>query len=357
MLHTENNSGGVDSMQIASPEAFILLLFIPFMHGKLRFSKTLPFVHRRVASASRTGILFSTPVPLQTLPRTWKQRWGHKLNQWLSFASFLLLVVALSRPQMGVGYTDTVASGRDIILALDVSGSMRAIDFTTQDKRSNRLTALQEVMQEFVQGRTGDRIGLVVYGAEAFTLSPLTLDHHAIMDFIQQLEIGMAGTATAIGDGLVVSLKRLKDIAAESKVIVLATDGKNNAGVANPKEAAILAKSLGIRVHVVGIGGVGPAPFVGRSFFGTEQIVSRDLEYDEAALKEIAAISGGEYFLARDTDALRRIYDAIDKLEERKEENVEFVDYEERFLPFLILGFFLFVLSETLGATILLRIP
>jgi Ca-activated chloride channel family protein len=243
------------------------------------------------------------------------------------------------------------------MLVLDVSGSMRAIDFTIGEKRATRLMALQEEMNKFVSGRAGDRIGLVVFGSESYTLCPLTLDHQTVLRFIQQLEVGMAGTATAIGDGLLIGLKRLQAIDADSKVIILATDGKNNSPTVNPQDAAELAAKLGIRVHVVGIGGEGPAPFVEKSFFGTEHVVSRELEFDEPALQKIAATAGGEYFLARDSAGLERVYAAIDALEERKENNIEFVDYEEYFFPFLALGSVLLIVSELLSVTLFLRIP
>jgi Ca-activated chloride channel family protein len=200
-------------------------------------------------------------------------------------------------------------------------------------------------------------MGIVVFGNEAFTQCPLTLDHRVLKEFVDSLEVGMAGQATAIGEGLAIALKRIRDIPAKSKVVVLVTDGKSNAGNVTPEQAAEIARELGIKVHVVGIGGNEPAPFPVRSAFGGTRLVMRELEYDAATLKMIAEKTGGRYFNAKDLSALQQVYAEIDQLEERHEAASEYVEYSERFLPLVALGLTLFLLSELLSATVLLKVP
>lgn len=284
-------------------------------------------------------------------------RWRRPVMRMLMALSYIALVTALARPQSGTAYREVEAGGRDIILALDLSGSMGGLDFKLHGKTVDRLTALKDVVKKFVEGRAGDRMGLVVFGTQVFTQCPLTLDVAMLSSFIEQLAIGMAGENTAIGDALAVSLQRLSDIKAESRVIVLVTDGSSNAGQLDPLEGARIAKKHGVKVHTVGIGTRGMVPVRTRNAIGQDIIVNSYLDFDESVLKAIAAHTGGEYFHARDMSGLLGVYQAIDKLEERKVKSSEYIAWEEQFPLLIHLAFILLLLAEALRATIFFRLP
>lgn len=262
-----------------------------------------------------------------------------------------LLVVALARPQRVDRETVVESEGIDIMLALDTSGSMEQADYTLDGRRANRLTVAKEVIGRFVEGRPYDRVGLVVFGEQAFTQVPLTLDHEALVGFLSQVELGMAGErATAVGDGLAVSTKRLKELEAPSKVVVLVTDGRNNAGQITPLQAAQAAKALGVRVYTIGVGSEDSGGGFGGLFRGRSDL-------DERSLQAIAATTGGRYFRAANTRALEEVYATIDELEKTTAEVKEFVFREERYKPWLIWGLCLLLLQAVLGETVLRRLP
>jgi len=200
-------------------------------------------------------------------------------------------------------------------------------------------------------------MGLVVFGNNAFTQCPLTLDHNILENFVDYLEIGMAGSGTAIGSALAVALKRVKTIDSDSKVIVLVTDGKSNSGEVRPEEAAELAKNFGVKVYTVGIGGPGAAPFPTRSFFGGSGLRNQMMEFDEETLIQIAKVTGAQYFRADDLESLSQIYKEIDKIEERKEETEINVSYQDQFLPWLKAGLALLLGYVLLSNTIFRRVP
>ena len=342
-------------MRLESPLFLILLIFVPFLF----FPKLLRHFSRKTggSSADQVGFAHVAPFNLSDLPFSYRAMLREPVLNLLLGSAYALLVLALARPQYGTSFTETEDSGRDIILTLDLSGSMSAVDFEIDGKRVNRLQALQYVVKKFIDERPGDRMGLVVFGNQVFTQCPLTTDHEALKGFVDALEIGMAGESTAIGDALAIAQKQIRSIPGGSKVIVLVTDGANNSGAMPPIEAARLAKKLNIKIHSVGIGGQGYAPMPAIDLFGRQVLQNVQVEYDEETLKTISSATGGHYFNAKDTTGLLEVYKEINKLEERKESAFKFVAWEERYLTFLLLGIVLLALSEILRATIFMRVP
>ncbi len=270
-----------------------------------------------------------------------------------------LLVLAMARPQTGRKQTQVRTEGIDIVLVLDTSGSMQALDLDADrpiSRRRNRLEVAKEVVEEFVQGRTNDQVGLVVFGNEAFTQCPLTLDHGIVATFLEGIEIGMAGDATAIGSALGTAVKRLRDSQADSKVIILLTDGRSNAGALSPQKAAEIAATFGIKVYTIGAGTRGKAPFVVDSLFG-KQVVYESVEIDEETLREIAERTAGLYFRAEDTDALKSIYEEIDEMEKTEIQTSSYMEYNEQFRRFLIPALALLLLEVVLLGTRYRKLP
>ena len=256
-----------------------------------------------------------------------------------------LLIVALARPQSTSRTQDITIEGIDIVVALDISGSMLAEDF-----KPNRMEAAKETAIEFVNMRPGDRIGLTIFSGESFTMVPLTTDHELLKDLLRTVNTGMVEDGTAIGDGLATAINRLRESDAISKVIILLTDGINNTGVIDPLTAAEIAEIYNIRVYTVGVGSSGPVPYPFQTPFGVQY---RDVEIpvDEALLKEMAHMTGGLYFWADNQAALSEIYKEIDQLERSKIDVIEFARKSDEFLPFVLLALLLsgleFVLRNT----------
>jgi Ca-activated chloride channel family protein len=270
--------------------------------------------------------------------------------------ALVLLIIALARPQSGTKASEVLTEGIDIMLCLDTSGSMQALDFKWKNERHNRLEVVKKVVSDFIKGRTNDRIGMVVFGEEAFTQCPLTLDYGVLLNFLDQVEIGMAGDSTAVGSALGACVNRLKERKSKSKVIILLTDGRNNAGSINPQTAAEIAKTFDIKVYTVGVGTEGEVPFLVDTIFGKKYMYQR-VELDEETLKEIAAITGGSYFKATNTEALEEIYKKIDKLEKTKVEVKEYMEYEELFGWFLLAGLLCILFEVILRNTRFRKIP
>jgi Ca-activated chloride channel family protein len=283
-------------------------------------------------------------------------RWKLWLPLVLRAAVLILVIVALARPQEGRKETEVESTGVDIILTLDTSGSMQAMDFTINGKSATRLDAVKDVAASSIEKRAGDRVGMVVFGNEAFTQAPLTLDHALLVKLLNGLEIGMAGDSTAIGQALAVSVERIKDIKAKSKLIILLTDGRNNAGQIAPDKAAEIAKAFGVKVYTIGVGTNGPAPFVINTPFGKRMVQER-VDLDEGTLKSIADITDARYFRATDTNELAKIYGEIDKLEKTEVKVKEYMEYEERFFWFLLAALLLFLLEIVLVRTRLKKLP
>jgi Ca-activated chloride channel family protein len=265
----------------------------------------------------------------------------------LRILGMLLVVVALARPRVTHRSVSVESEGLDIILALDTSGSMKAEDFNVGLQPVNRLQVAKGVIAEFVQKRPYDRIGVVVFGEEAFTQVPLTLDHATLVDMLEQVEIGVAGSqGTAVGTALAVSSKRVKDLQSKEKIVVLLTDGQSNAGRISPMEAAQAAAALGIKVYTIGVGG---------ERTGLLSMLSEGVDVE--GLTAIAEATGGRFFRATSTQSLQQVYTTIDELEPSTAEVRQLVQHEERFRWFLVPGLALLLADALLAATALRRGP
>jgi len=274
----------------------------------------------------------------------------------LRILSLVFIVIAFARPQKYNASSETKTSGVDIILCLDTSGSMRALDFTIDEKRVTRLDAVKHVVNDFVKKRMHDRIGLVVFGEKAFTQCPLTLDKGLILNLVKNMEIGMAGDSTAIGLATALAAKRLKDIDAKSKIIILLTDGINNAGGIDPVQAAEAASAIGIKIYAIGVGGFEPAPFVVDTAFG-QRVVKQHVDLDEETLKHVAKKGAGKYFHASDTQKLKEIYDIIDDMETTEVKVKQFFHYEELYRIFLIPSLIILLFDCVIRSLFIRRLP
>jgi len=269
----------------------------------------------------------------------------------LASLALTLFVVGLARPQLVDRERVVEREGIDILLVLDTSGSMEAEDFTLGGRTASRLSVAKEVVAQFIEGRPDDRIGLVVFGEEAFTQVPLTLDHDALVDFLRQVEIGMAGSRqTAIGDAIAVGGRRLKELEAESRIMILLTDGRSNAGKVEPLDAAEAARSLGLRIYTVGVGAKGRRGLMGL-------FPGRTNDLDEKTLRAIALKTEGQYFRATDTRGLQQVYATIDQLEKSTAESREFVHREEIYQAWVWSGLGMLLLHLLLAETVLRRLP
>ncbi len=275
----------------------------------------------------------------------------------LKYGVFCLLILALARPQWGTRKMNVMTEGINIILAVDLSGSMAALDFRRRGKIINRLEAVKGVVENFVQKRTGDRIGLVVFGTNAYTQLPLTRDYNTIVSILNRLEIGMAGKSTAIGDAIGISLKRLEDIHSKSNIIILLTDGSSNAGELPPDTAAEIAAEKKVKIYTVGVGTRGKAPFLVRHPIFGDQYVYQETEMDEDTLRRTADKTGGMHFRAEDTEGLEKIYETIDKLEKTEVKVQHYAEYREFYPWFLIPAFVLLICRIFLINTRFLRVP
>lgn len=282
-----------------------------------------------------------------------------KAVQALRLLSVVLLVLAMARPQTGERLTEVNTQGVDIVLVVDTSGSMRALDLDADRpiaKRRDRLEVAKEVVDRFIARRETDQVGLVVFGENAFTQCPLTLDHTVVGTLLERLEIGMAGNATAIGDAVGTAVKRLRDSKARSKVIILLTDGRSNAGAIPPLKAAEIAATFDIRLYAVGVGTRGPAPFPVETAFG-RRIVQQNVEIDEETLERMAEATGGAYFRAEDREGLEAVYGRIDEMEKTEISMTSYMEYEEQYRWFVIPATILLLLEVVLLGTRFRRLP
>lgn len=263
-----------------------------------------------------------------------------------------LIVVALARPEKGNSRTERQTEGLDIVLVVDTSRSMEAQDFEWKGERPTRLEVVKSVIADFVRERPSDRIGMVVFGSEAFTQAPLTLDHDVLLRFLSAVQIGMAGDATAIGDGIGTAVHRLKDVEAKSKVAILLTDGSNTAGRLDPEAAAQAAKAMNVKVYTIGVGSEGEVPMMVRG-----RMTVQRADIDEALLKKVADTTGGQYFRAQDTETLVQVYETIDKLEKTKINVQTFASYEDRYMPFVLAAILALLAETAVGMTRFRRVP
>jgi len=320
----------------------------------------LPFViaalvwhHRRRSSP---GVRFPSLDLVTPLTTTWKT----KLRNFPFFIRLLvvgLFFVALAGPREVLEERFSEAPGIDIVLAIDCSGSMAAEDFVIDGKRVNRLEVVKRVVADFVKGRPNDRIGLVAFSALAYMVSPLTTDHDWLETNLKRVRLGLIKDGTAIGSAISSSVARLMKSDAASRVIVLLTDGINNTGKISPLEAAEAARALDIRIYTIGAGTEGYAPFPVSDFWGRKVYQKVRIDLDETTLKKIADLTGGRYFRATDTSSLRKIYEAIDRLEKTEIRQWGYKEYKELFGIFLIPALILLAFEIILSNTVWRKVP
>jgi Ca-activated chloride channel family protein len=275
----------------------------------------------------------------------------------LFYTALTLMIVALARPQWGTRQMHVKDSGINIILAVDLSESMAALDFKQHGKIVNRLEATKQVVNAFIGNRNGDRIGMVVFGSQAYTQLPLTRDYNTIATMLARLKIGAAGRATAIGDAIGISLKRLEDIESRSNIIILLTDGRSNSGEFEPAATAAIAKEKGVKVYTIGVGGKGRAPFlVNDPLFG-QRYVYQSVDMDEQTLQAIADATGGLYFRAQDMEGLKKIYATIDEMEKTEVKSKTFAEFNDLYRYLLLPGVGLLGIWIILQNTRFLKVP
>lgn len=272
----------------------------------------------------------------------------------LALASF---IVALARPQLGNETTEIQSSGIDIMLAVDVSGSMKAMDFKLDGKEVNRVDAVKDVVSKFIKERPDDRIGLIAFAGKPYLMSPLTHDHDWLQERLDDVSLGKVQDGTAIGSATVSAVKRLSKQKAKSKILVILTDGMNNAGTATPEVAGEAAKSLGIKIYSIGAGTRGRARIPVQDMWGRTRYAMTKVDIDETTLTRMSEMTGGQYFRATDTDSLQKIYDNINQLEKTERNIRHFSNYQELFHWAIIPGLIAMALELILSATRYRRIP
>lgn len=330
--------------RFASPYYFLFLLWIPLW---LYYKKK-----RRIYPA--IGVSGVSGVKSIEASMVLKLRW---IVPAVKYTALCLLITAVARPQWGTRQVDIKTEGINIILAVDLSESMAALDFKVKGKVVNRLEAVKGVVTDFVSKRDGDRIGMVVFGSHAYTQIPLTRDYGTILSILEKLRIGSAGKSTAIGDAIGISVKRIEDIKSKSNVIILLTDGRSNAGELSPDIAADIASGKDIKIYTVGVGSKGKAPFLVKDSMWGERYVYQRVDIDEDTLKEIARKTIGQYFRAGNTEKLKEIYDTIDAMEKTEIEIKTHAEYRELYSYILIAGFLLLAMWVALSNTRFLRVP
>lgn len=325
-------------ISFAQPLWFLLLLLLVPMYLSYRRYKP--------------AFIYST---LQNVDRNVKRNSSVMLSH-LGFVlrclALICFVFALARPQDGRSHHKQRTEGLDIMLVVDTSESMKALDFVIDGGRKDRLHVAKKVMSDFIDTRTDDRIGLTVFGTHAFAYVPLTLDHDVLQRYLSEVEIGLAGKATAIGDAIGVSVYRLKDIKSKSKVAILLTDGDNSSGKVDPAKAAEAAKTLGVKLYTIGIGSSGYVPFP--TPMGYQKV---KFELNEELLESLATKTGGRYFKASSTEALQKIYQTIDQLEKSEVEVKMYHRYEEKFAGFVWAGLLFLLLELMFNMSKFRRIP
>ena len=301
--------------------------------------------------ARREATLTVSTIGGKRAPRTLRY-WLRPLPFVLRMAALVMFIIALARPVEITHEQETTTDGIDIVLSMDISGTMLARDF-----KPDRLTAAKRLAAEFVSERRGDRIAVVAFAGEAFTQAPLTSDQATVETMLSRLRSGVVDDGTAIGNGLATAINRLRESGAKSKVIILLTDGVNNRGQISPLMAAEIARDMGIKVYTIGVGTRGRAPYPAVDIFGNQTTVMADVEIDEELLEEIASMTGGKYYRAVDDEALREIYAEINTLEKSKVQVTDYQTYEELFLVWVILGIALLGAEFFVDKVVLNRLP
>ncbi len=283
-------------------------------------------------------------------PRTLKEKLAN-LPSWLRLAAITFFIVAAARPQSYSSGQNMYTEGIDIAMVLDISGSM-----LSEDLKPNRIEAAKKVIDDFIAGRTNDRIGLVIFSQDAFTQCPLTIDYNVLRNLLKQVHSGMIDDGTAIGNAIANGVNRLKDSKSKSKVMILLTDGVNNAGEIDPITAAQIAQKFGVRIYTVGVGTMGEAPYPFQTPFGIRyQMIP--VEIDENLLQQISNITGGKYFRATNNKKLEEIYNEIDRLEKTRVEVTSYRNAKELFYGWAFTGLFLLFAEVGLSRTYLRKLP
>jgi Ca-activated chloride channel family protein len=283
-----------------------------------------------------------------------------RVGRWvwlLPIVAGLLMIVGLARPQRAHGRTEVTVDGIDIVLGLDVSGSMQALDFTIDRHRVNRIEVVKSVVSKFIEQRPDDRIGLIAFAGAPYLVSPITLDHDWLQQNLERVSIGSGDDGTAIGSAIAASVNRLRETPAKSKVVVLLTDGVNNTGKIAPLAAAEAAKSMGVKIYTVGVGARGKAPIPVKDAAGHMHLIMAEVDVDEKTLQAIADETGGKFYRATDTDSLQKIYEQINRLEKSAQTVQKFEHVEELYPWALIPSLGILGLSSLLLQTRLRRLP
>jgi len=332
-------------MTFAHPYLLLLLLLLP------------PLAWLKGRRGRPPAFLYSSLRLVEGLTQARRSRAGAVLAalRWLVLAAF---IVALAQPRLMKSATTVKASGVDIVVAFDMSGSMISEDFGVGGRRVNRFDMARLVLKRFIADRPNDRIGLVVFAAQAFIATPLTLDHDFLLEDLDRLEIGTINADhTAIGDALSTALNRLRELKSKSKIIILMTDGQNNAGKVDPLTAAQAAQALGVKIYTIGVGTRGQAPMP--VFMGGQKVGYRQMpvDIDEDTLQKIADPTGGNYYRADNAERFRQIYAEIDKLEKTEAVINKFAQFDELFPWLVSVGLALLLVEMTLGQTVFRRLP
>jgi len=317
-----------------NPEFLYLLGLVPLLWIWYYFNQKKQFAQLQVSTLKGVH------------SKSWKEKGRHVLFLIRTLA-LALLIVAFARPQSTLSWEDMTTEGIDIVISMDISGSMLA-----QDLKPDRLEASKQVAMDFISGRPNDRIGLVIFAGESFTQCPLTTDHQVLQNLFGDVKSGMVDDGTAIGMGLATAVNRLKESEAMSKVIILLTDGVSNQGTIAPLTAAKIAEKFGVRVYTIGVGTKGYAPYPFKTPFGTTVFQDIEVQIDEETLQDIASVTNGKYFRATSNKALEEIYKEIDKLERSKIEVKEYHKKKEEFLLITLLAFSLLILEFLLKLSV-----
>ncbi|MFZ4597768.1 MAG: VWA domain-containing protein [Terrimicrobiaceae bacterium] len=333
---------------------FGVTFVIPWALAFLLLIPALALLRGKVGGTA--AVTFSSTSTLVRLGQRRRSRAGALLAG-LSYLALAAMIIAFARPQLGSEITRIQASGVDIILAIDVSRSMLAEDFSIGSQRANRLEATKRVTEQFIRQRPNDRIGIVAFAGRPYLVSPLTLDHDWLINNLDRLRIGLVEDGTAIGSAIASASNRLKDKEAKTKLIVLLTDGDNNSGKVMPLTAAEAAKALGIRIYAIGSGTEGEAPFPFTDPFGQTVYRNVPVEFDDKILQQIAELTDGKFFRATDTRSLTTIFSEIDKLEKSKVEIEKIAQYRDLFPWFLMAALAFLGLEILLSQTLWKRLP
>ncbi len=304
-----------------------------------------------VAAVEYSNIEVARAVARGTRSRAGNWRWL------LPLIAAALMIVGMARPRLAHGRTDVSASGIDIMLGLDVSGSMQALDFKVGGQRVNRIDVVKSVVSKFVDERPDDRIGIVAFAGAPYLISPLTLDHDWLQQNLERVSVASVDDGTAIGSAIATSVNRLRESPAKSKIIILLTDGMNNAGKISPMAAAEAAKAMGVKIYTVAVGVRGEAPMPVKDASGNSQLVMAKVDVDEKTLQAISALTGGKFYRATDTDSLKNIYEQINQLEKTTQVAQRFEHYQELFRWALFPAIALLGLSFALENTRFRRLP